>query len=159
VSGSGGATVGDPGAGNPYASPVGVGTINADGTASPPPSAPVAIQEIFAAANQIASNPYQYGGGHNADFKGPGYDCSGSVSYALHGGGMLAAPLDSTEFETWGEPGIGTWITLYSNAGHVYMVIAGLRFDTAAQGSTGGSRWSAEPTSTAGFTVTHPLGW
>jgi cell wall-associated NlpC family hydrolase len=141
------------------AAPMGRGTLNADGTANPPAGAPLAIQEIFAAANQIASTPYVYGGGHNATFSGPGYDCSGSVSYALHGGGMLSAPLDSTEFETWGTPGAGKWITLYSNSGHVFMLIAGLRYDTAAQSSTGGSRWTDQPTSTSGFVASHPTGW
>jgi peptidoglycan hydrolase-like protein with peptidoglycan-binding domain len=158
VSGTGGATINEVPAPGDTSSPVGTGTLNPDGTASPPANAPTAIQLIFAAGNKIASAPYVYGGGH-ASFTDTGYDCSGSVSYALHGGGMLSSPLDSTQFETWGNPGPGHWITIYSNSGHVYMTIAGLRYDTAAQGDTGGSRWTDQSRSSSGYVVTHPPGW
>lgn len=150
-----GATVGgvpvDPGR------PAGRAILNADGTATAPASAPPAIQAVIAAANLIASKRYIYGGGHGS-WNDAGYDCSGSVSYALHGAGLISAPEDSGELESYGSPGRGHWITIWANAGHTYMYIAGLRFDTAAQGSTGGSRWSAAPASSAGYVVRHPTG-
>jgi hypothetical protein len=159
---SGGATV-DSGAfetmtSNSISAPMGRGTLNPDGTANPPASAPLVIQEIFAAANKIASDPYVYGGGHQS-FDDTGYDCSGSVSYALHGGSLLSSPLDSTEFESYGGSGAGKWITIYANSGHVFMLIAGLRYDTAAQSSTGGSRWTDQPRSATDYVVTHPTNW
>src|SRR5919201_4810382 len=117
-------------------------TLNPDGTATAPAGAPAAVQQIIAAGNQIAHAPYRYGGGHTDDFQDTGYDCSGSVSYALHGAGLLSAPLDSGEFMSWGAPGKGRYITIYANPGHVYMVVAGLRFDTSGA-STAGSRWQS----------------
>jgi len=111
---------------------------------------------VIAAANRIARAPYVYGGGHRS-FTDTGYDCSGSVSYALHGGGLLSTPLDSTAFMRWGEPGPGRHITVYANRGHVYMVIDGRRFDTSARYQTG-SRWTSRPRSSAGFTARHPAG-
>jgi peptidoglycan hydrolase-like protein with peptidoglycan-binding domain len=152
--GSGGATVAD----TPTSSPLGNGALNGDGTATPPAGAPAVIQGIFAAANKIASDPYVYGGGHQS-FNDTGYDCSGSVSYALHGGGLLSSPEDSSELESYGSPGPGRWITIYANSGHTYVVIAGLRFDTAAQSSTGGSRWTDQMRSSSGYVVVHPTGW
>jgi peptidoglycan hydrolase-like protein with peptidoglycan-binding domain len=134
------------------------GTLNSDGTANPPAGAPAAIVSLFDAANRIANDPYCYGGGH-ASFNSSCYDCSGSVSYALHGAGLLPSPLDSTELESYGGPGPGRWITLWSNSGHVYLLVAGLRFDTAAQSSTGGSRWTSAPRSSAGYVERHPTGW
>jgi peptidoglycan hydrolase-like protein with peptidoglycan-binding domain len=159
ASDDGGASVVPP----PSDAPVEKATINSQGLAVPPADAPQAIVDVIDAANQIAFDPYVYGGGHDPDFQGagspPGYDCSGSVSFALHGGGMLKAPLDSTEFESWGDPGKGRWITLYTNAGHVYANIAGLWFDTVAQQETG-DRWSKTRVSSPdGFTVVHPAGW
>jgi cell wall-associated NlpC family hydrolase len=118
------------------------------------------VQEVIAAANKIAFKPYIYGGGH-ASFTASGYDCSGSVSYALHGARMLSVPEDSGELESYGAAGAGQWITLYANGGHVYMKVAGLWFDTAAQSSSNGhDRWSARRISSAsGFVVRHPVGY
>lgn len=123
-------------------------------------SAPQVVQEIVAAANNIAFTPYIYGGGH-ASFISKGYDCSGSVSYALHGGGLIKTPIDSTQFESYGQAGPGRWITLYANATHVYMEIGGVFYDTAAQSaSNGNDRWSTTRISpSAGFVVRHPTGW
>jgi septal ring factor EnvC (AmiA/AmiB activator) len=128
-------------------------TLNADGTATAPADAPEAVKGAIAAANSITNAPYVYGGGHGS-FESSGYDCSGSVSFALHGGGLLSAPLDSTGFMTWGESGPGNWITVYSNPGHAYMVIAGLRFDT----SGAPPRWQG-PRDSTGFVATHPPGY
>jgi hypothetical protein len=113
------------------------------------------VQRVVAAANQIATRPYVYGGGHGS-FQSSGYDCSGSVSYALHGGGLLSSPEDSSALEGSGAPGPGRHITIYANAGHAWMTIDGRRFDTSAQGE-GGSRWGG-PRSGAGFVVRHPQG-
>ena len=121
-------------------SPGSTATLNSDGTATAPANAPEAVKGAIAAANAITNAPYMYGGGHGS-FESAGYDCSGSVSYALHGGGLLSAPLDSTGFMTWGDSGPGQWITVYSNPGHAYAVIAGLRFDT----SGAPPRWQTAP--------------
>jgi peptidoglycan hydrolase CwlO-like protein len=129
-------------------------TLNSDGTATAPADAPDAVKGAIAAANAITNTPYLYGGGHGS-FESSGYDCSGSVSYALHGGGFLSSPLDSTGFMTWGEPGPGNWITVYANPGHAYAVIAGLRFDT----SGAPPRWQTEPRDPAGYVATHPPGY
>lgn len=128
------------------------------GLAVAPPGAPLVVQEVIAAANRIAFKPYWYGGGHGS-FKSGGYDCSGSVSFALHGGGLLRWPEDSSGFESYGRRGSGRWITIWTNPGHAYMYVAGVRFDTSAQGGTGGSRWTAQPRSSAGFVARHPSGW
>ena len=109
---------------------------------------------MIAAGNQITNTPYVYGGGHGS-FESSGYDCSGSVSFALHGGGLLSAPLDSTGFMTWGDPGPGQWITIYSNSGHAYMEIAGIRFDT----SGAPPRWQSTLRDSSGFVATHPPGY
>ena len=106
-----------------------------DGTAAAPADAPPQVQQAIWAANKIQDMPYVYGGGHG-DFEDDGYDCSGTVSYALHGGGLLDSPLDSGSFMKWGEKGEGTWITVYTNPGHAYAVIAGLRLDTSAASVT-----------------------
>jgi cell wall-associated NlpC family hydrolase len=132
-------------------------TLNDDGTATPPDSAPEAVKEIILAGNEIAAKPYVYGGGH-AKWHDSGYDCSGSVSYALHGAGLLKQSLDSTGFESWGSAGPGAWVTIYANGGHAYMVVAGLRFDTSGASARGGSRWTDEDRSNAGFVVRHPVG-
>jgi septal ring factor EnvC (AmiA/AmiB activator) len=123
--------------------------------ASAPASAPQAVKDAIAAANAIADLPYVWGGGHGS-FESSGYDCSGSVSYALHGGGLLESPLDSTGLETWGEPGPGRWITVYANSGHAWMVIAGIAFDTSGGA---GPRWH-DPwvNSPEGFIARHPAG-
>jgi peptidoglycan hydrolase-like protein with peptidoglycan-binding domain len=114
------------------------------------------ISHVIAAADEIATRPYVYGGGHGS-FQSVGYDCSGSVSYALHGGGLLSSPEDSSALESYGEPGPGRHITIYANSGHAWMVIDGRRFDTVAQ-QEGGSRWSDSMTSTSGYVVRHPAG-
>ncbi len=124
--------------------------------ASVPSGAPSAVAAAIEAANSIATTPYIWGGGHGS-FSSSGYDCSGAVSFALHGGGFLESPLDSTGLETWGEPGPGHWITVYANAGHAWMTIAGLAFDTVGGP---GPRWHSSPVdSTAGFIARHPSGY
>jgi hypothetical protein len=133
------------------------------GLAIAPADAPDEVKGAIRAANRIARKPYRYGGGHGS-FRDTGYDCSGSVSYALHGGGLLESPLHSTLFMRWGAAGKGRWITVYTNPGHAYVVIAGLRFDTggrdrgddAAPGS--GPRWSSRARSSAGYRARHPVG-
>jgi cell wall-associated NlpC family hydrolase len=125
-----------------------------------PASAPAAVKSVIAAANRIRTTPYIWGGGHGS-FRSTGYDCSGAVSFALHGGRLLTTPLTSGSFETWGEAGPGRWITIYANAAHAYMVVAGLRFDTAGNVSESGPRW--HPTTAAAasgrFIVRHPVGY
>ena len=132
------------------------GTVTADGFAVPPESALEIVREVIAAGNAIATTPYKWGGGH-ARWDDTGYDCSGSVSYALRGGGLLDGALVSGDFARWGAPGTGRWITIYANGGHVYMVVAGMRFDTSARSRTG-SRWTMEQRASDGFSVTHPNG-
>jgi peptidoglycan hydrolase-like protein with peptidoglycan-binding domain len=132
-------------------------TLNSDGTATAPQGAPKAVQDIIAAGNEIASTPYKYGGGHTDDFQDSGYDCSGSVSFALHGAGLLRAPLDSGEFMSWGQSGPGQWVTIYANESHMYMIVAGLRYDTSGA-SDSGSRWQSAGRSSSGYTVRHPPG-
>jgi len=121
-----------------------------------PNLAPTAVKDSIEAANSIATTPYVWGGGHGS-FESSGYDCSGAVSYALHGGGFLESPLDSTGLETWGEPGPGRWITVYANAEHAWMVIDGIAFDTVGGP---GPRWH-DPwvDSPEGFVVRHPAGY
>jgi hypothetical protein len=119
-----------------------------------PRSAPRAVKLAIAAANLIQRLPYRWGGGHAA-FKDTAYDCSGTVSYMLHGGALLSSPLDSTGLMTWGVPGPGRWITIYANRAHTYAVVAGLRLDTAGGP---GPRWHSLQRSGAGFTVRHPAG-
>ncbi len=134
-------------------------TLNKDGTATPPPNAPPAVKAVIEAGNEIAKKPYKYGGGHGI-WHDSGYDCSGSVSYALHFGGLLKASMPSGGFETYGDPGPGQWITTYANGGHMYMVVAGLRFDTsAAKAQANRSRWTTEMRSPAGFVARHPRGY
>jgi peptidoglycan hydrolase CwlO-like protein len=131
------------------------GFIN-ESQASAPASAPDAVKAVISAANAIATTPYIWGGGHGS-FESSGYDCSGSVSYALHGGGLLESPLDSTGLSTWGEPGPGKWITVYANSGHAWMTVAGLAFDTSGGA---GPRWhSSFASSTEGFIARHPAGY
>ena len=141
-----------------------------DGTAAAPADAPPQVQQAIFAANKIQAMPYVYGGGHG-DFEDDGYDCSGTVSYALHGGGLLDTPLDSGSFMSWGERGKGVWITVYTNPGHAYAVIAGLRLDTSAASVTKsntrkfkkalerGPRWRPTERSSRGFKARHPLGF
>jgi cell wall-associated NlpC family hydrolase len=129
------------------------------GLAAAPMSAPASVQQIIWAGNAIIGLPYIYGGGHQS-FNSPGYDCSGSVSFALHGASLLATPEDSSEFMAWGSHGVGRWVTIFSNPGHAYMTVAGLRFDTSAADDPSaqqGPRWRPLRTGNGGYTVRHPL--
>ena len=114
------------------------------------------MRRAINAANRIHHLPYRYGGGHRS-FKDSGYDCSGSVSYVLHGGGLLDSPLDSSALMSYGAPGKGRWITIYAHGGHAFMVINGRRYDTTDR-ARDGSRWHKDMRSTAGYTVRHPPG-
>jgi peptidoglycan hydrolase-like protein with peptidoglycan-binding domain len=114
------------------------------------------VRRIVAAANRIADKPYKYGGGHGS-WVDSGYDCSGSVSFALHGAGLLSSPLTSGGFMSFGSPGPGRWVTIYANPGHVYMVVNGRRFDTTGRSETG-SRWQWRSRDSSGYTVRHPRG-
>jgi hypothetical protein len=138
------------------AAPTANATLGADGKAIAPVGAPPEVVAVIAAANEIVGKPYRYGGGHG-DFEDSGYDCSGAVSYALHGGDLLDAPLDSSGLESFGESGPGEWITVYAHGSHAYVVIAGLRFDTSGSGEEG-PRWRPESRSGSGYTVRHPAG-
>jgi cell wall-associated NlpC family hydrolase len=138
------------------AAPTGEATIGPDGKAIAPADAPPQVQQIIAAANVIEGMPYKYGGGHGK-WEDSGYDCSGSVSYALHGAGLLDTALPSGNFMTWGDGGPGQWVTLYANGGHMYMEVAGLRFDTSARRETGG-RWTTSTRDASGYVVRHPSG-
>jgi hypothetical protein len=124
----------------------------------PPASAPARVKAVIAAANKIRLKPYIYGGGHGKWWDA-GYDCSGSVSYALHGGKFLESPLPSGPMESWGLEGEGRWITIYANAGHAYAVIAGFRWDTAGDSSGTGPRWHEELLPNEGFVARHPAGF
>jgi hypothetical protein len=126
------------------------------GKAYPPAGAPLAVVRAIAAGNRLQDKGYVFGGGHRS-FKDWAYDCSGTVSFALHGGGLLTAPLDSTALMAWGDPGAGAWITVYANHGHAFMLIAGLRLDTSGTGGRG-PRWLTVPRSTAGFVARHASG-
>jgi cell wall-associated NlpC family hydrolase len=139
--------------------PVEKAVLAADGiTAVAPPSAPPEVKAVIEAGNEIATKPYKYGGGHARFPEDSGYDCSGSMSYALHGGKFLKTPMDSTGFMSWGKAGKGRWITTYAHGGHSYMVVAGLRFDTSGL-KQDGSRWHKSSRSSSGFTVRHPSGF
>ncbi len=137
---------------------VNVGGIAVDtgGMVQAPPGAPAAVAQIIAAGNAIATLPYIYGGGH-ASFHADGYDCSGSVSYALAAAGLVTSPMVSGDFEDWGDPGPGRWVTIYANAGHVWMQVAGWRFDTVALAEDG-TRWARGGGEFSGFVVRHPPG-
>ena len=127
------------------------------GKAIAPADAPRRVQKVIAAANRIRNKPYVWGGGHG-NWKDKGYDCSGAVSYALHGGGLLNTPLDSTGLSRYGKKGKGSWISVYGNPSHAYMIVAGLRFDTSMTPGNGPG-WSKTKRSTPGsFKVRHPRG-
>jgi hypothetical protein len=128
-----------------------------NGMAIPPSNAPYRVKQVIWAANEIRNKPYVYGGGHRT-WRSAGYDCSGAVSYALHGGRFLSSPLDSSAFMRWGRGGFGRWITVYANSGHAYAVIAGLRWDTSGTGGNG-PRWSETMRSSAGYRIRHPSGY
>jgi hypothetical protein len=141
-----------------------------DGSAAAPADAPLEVQRAIFAANRLQHKPYIYGGGH-ARFRSRGYDCSGTVSYALHGAGLLRSPLDSSSFMSWGRHGRGQWITVYTNPGHAYAVIAGLRLDTSRAGVSSasaavspsslesGPRWRPTWRRSRGFVRRHPVGF
>ena len=126
------------------------------GVALPPLEAPEAVKKMIEAGNGIARTPYTWGGGHGK-WQDTGYDCSGSVSFVLAAAGLLSGPLASGPLMSWGEPGRGKWVTIWTNQGHVFLEVAGIRFDTSAQRVTG-SRWINESRSTAGFVARHPPG-
>jgi cell wall-associated NlpC family hydrolase len=129
--------------------------VTPDGRAAVPFGAPPIISTVVGAANEISRTPYRGGGGHG-QWRDRGYDCSGSVSFALAAAGLLDAPLTSGGFMTYGKPGPGKWITIYSNQGHMFMVVAGIRYDTSAL--RGGTRWTTQMRPTSGFVARHPPG-
>ncbi|HET6506626.1 MAG TPA: hypothetical protein VFG42_07545 [Baekduia sp.] len=145
-----------PGTAKRAQAPLPTATVGDDGLAVAPAGAPPQVAALIAAGNVIASTPYRFGGGHGS-FDDTAYDCSGSVSYALHGAGLLDATLDSTGLSKWGLSGAGTWITIYANKTHTYLIVAGVRFDTSGA-KAAGSRWQAAPRSSKGFKVRHPDG-
>ena len=152
------------GAGCTSAPPSGARTSSAcgaslvDGHAIAPPHAPPVVKQVLAAANRINDRPYIWGGGHLA-WRAHGYDCSGAVGYALHGAGLLATTMVSDQLASWGDAGAGRWITVYANREHVFMVVAGLRFDTRGNppGITG-PRWHRASVDNSRFVARHPLG-
>jgi hypothetical protein len=175
---SGGAKPGQPGTAPAPGSPTPVvpgakAVLLADGTAAAPADAPPQVQKAIWAANALQDKPYRYGGGH-ASFTDSGYDCSGTVSFALNAAGLLKSPLDSSSFASWGEAGRGQWITVYTNPGHAYAVIAGLRLDTSAafvrtsriargsrrllKAAERGPRWRPSRRPSRGFTAVTPPG-
>jgi hypothetical protein len=144
--GSGGTTAGGGGGGGGHRTVKGDKAKLVKGRAVAPESAPRRVKQVIAAANEIRKKPYKYGGGHGS-FKDSGYDCSGSVSYALHGGNLLRHPLDSTGLAHWKSRGKGHWITVFGAPSHAYMIVAGLRFDTSMTHGDGPS-WSTKMRST-----------
>jgi hypothetical protein len=138
--------------------PTGVATILPGGKASVPAGAPYSVARAIKAANKIHRRTYIWGGGHRS-FKAKGYDCSGAVSYVLHAAGLLGSPLVSGQLASWGSAGLGSWITVYANRTHTYMVIAGLRYDTSPLGEWlnqgRGPRWRFTLRTGAGFAVRH----
>jgi cell wall-associated NlpC family hydrolase len=128
--------------------------LGAGGLAHAPAGSPAAVQDVVAGGNSIARFPYRLGGGHGS-FVDDAYDCSGSVSYALAAAGLLDAPLTSGELADWGAPGRGRWLTVYANAGHVFMVVGGVRFDTSGRAGRRGSRWQPLERSARGFVARH----
>ena len=132
--------------------------LGANGAAYAPSKAPMAVKRVIWAANQLKSKPYKWGGGH-ASWRDSGYDCSGSVSFALHAAGLLGAPQTSGTLTRYGKGGAGKWISIYANKGHVFMVVAGMRFDTSPYGSgSRGPRWRITGRPAGGFKVRHPAG-
>jgi cell wall-associated NlpC family hydrolase len=128
------------------------------GRAVAPLDAPSAVKRVIAAANRIRTKPYIWGGGHGRWWD-RGYDCSGAVSFALHGGELLDSPLPSGSMTRWGSSGRGRWITVYANAGHAYAVIAGLRWDTSGNTRGTGPRWHTDMADSRGFVARHPTGY
>jgi hypothetical protein len=132
-------------------------SVGGNGTIPIPTGVPEVVQRVVAGGNAIADFPYIWGGGH-ASFIANGYDCSGSVSYALAAGGLLSTPLVSGDLASWGEPGPGRWITIYANAGHTFMNVDGVWFDTAGRSGPYASRWLVSTPPLAGYAVRHPPG-
>ena len=149
---------GGAGPSDPQYAPAGRARIR-NGIAIPPADAPPEVRAVIEAGNKIIRKPYRYGGGH-ARLLDTGYDCSGTVSFALRGARALTGALPSGSLMSWGRPGRGKWITVYAHGGHAYVVIAGLRFDTSSAGAGGGSgpRWRSTGRSSRGFTARHPAG-
>lgn len=147
-------------AGCEASAPAGAKAKLVDGVAIAPANAPAGVKKVIAAANRIRTKPYIWGGGHGRWWD-KGYDCSGAVSFALRGTGLLPVPLDSTGLMSWGEPNTGSWISVYANAGHTYAVIAGLRWDTAGSAHGTGPRWYTSISSAVAgkFVVRHPPGY
>ena len=133
-------------------------SVGGNGTIPIPSGVPEAVQRVVAGGNAIADFPYIWGGGH-ASFVANGYDCSGSVSYALAAGGLLNEPLVSGQLASWGDPGPGRWITIYANAGHTFMSVDGVWFDTAGRSGPYASRWLVATPPLAGYSVRHPPGY
>jgi cell wall-associated NlpC family hydrolase len=131
-----------------------------NGRAVPPADAPPTVKKVIAAANKIRTKPYIYGGGHGRWWDA-GYDCSGAVSFALHGGSLIDTPMPSGSLAGWGSAGKGRWITVYANGGHAYAIIAGLRWDTAGTTNGTGPRWhkSLRAQAAGPFTARHPDGY
>jgi cell wall-associated NlpC family hydrolase len=157
---NGGTIAGTPSNGLPHLLVPGSTAEIVHGLAAAPEQAPAAVQDIIWAANKIIGRPYVYGGGHRS-FKSHGYDCSGTVSYALHGGSLLRAPLDSGQFERWGKAGQGAWMTILTNPGHAYLDVAGLRLDTSSADdptNEQGPRWRPLRPANSGYTLRHPAG-
>jgi cell wall-associated NlpC family hydrolase len=157
---TGGSSVALTGSAKPELLVPGVTARYVDGLAAAPMSAPVGVQEIIWAGDQIIGLPYIYGGGH-ASFISPGYDCSGTVSFALHGAALLPTPMDSSEFMGWGGHGVGQWVTVFANPEHAYMTVAGLRLDTSPVDDPSdqqGPRWRPLRPENHGFVKRHPLG-
>ena len=141
--------------------PSGTAVLNPDGTATAPADAPRPVRKAINAGNRIRTKPYIWGGGHRS-FKARGYDCSGAISYLMRAAGLLKRPMASGPFMRWGKPGSGQWITVYANRGHMFAVIAGLRFDTSAVGESlnqgSGPRWRSTARSAAGYVARYRPG-
>jgi hypothetical protein len=136
--------------------------LNPDGSATAPAGAPKQVRKAINAGNRIRLKPYLWGGGHRS-FKAKGYDCSGAVSYVLHAAGLLKRPLPSGPLMKWGAPGLGSWITVYANSGHTFVVVAGVRYDTSAVGESfnqgSGPRWRSTARSGAGYAARYYPGF
>lgn len=133
-------------------------SVGGNGTIPIPANVPEVVQRVIAGGNAIADFPYIWGGGHDPSFVADGYDCSGSVSYALAAGGLIGAPMVSGELADWGDPGPGRWITIYANAGHTFMDVDGMWFDTAGRSGPYASRWLLSTPPLEGYAVRHPPG-
>jgi cell wall-associated NlpC family hydrolase len=129
-------------------------SVGGNGTIAIPSNVPETVQRVIAGANAITNFPYVFGGGHGS-FVDNAYDCSGSVSYALAAGGLLNAPETSGELESWGAPGPGRYITVMAAAGHTYMYVDGVMYNTAGRSGPYASRWQVSPADNSGYVVRH----